>query len=134
MTGSFDGDVDTNPGEERKPGAGGTNAGGANAGGANAGGANAGGSKRFAVARFAAALSVAAASDFLSAWTEFFMPLQWALDLLTAGILFMILGRQWLLLPGLIAEAIPGIALFPSWVLVVASIGVWGAIGPRRSS
>lgn len=80
--------------------------------------------------RLAAAFALAAVSDFLSAWAEIVLPLQWALDLLTAGILFLILGRQWMILPGLIAEAIPGVALFPSWVLVVASIGLWGGVGP----
>lgn len=80
-------------------------------------------------ARFTAAFAVAAVSDFLSAWAEIVLPLQWMLDLLTAGVLFMILGRQWMILPGLIAEAIPGIAIFPSWILVVASIGVWGTVG-----
>ena len=81
-------------------------------------------------ARFAAAFALAIVSDFLSAWAEIVPPLQWALDLSTAGILFLILGRQWLILPGLVAEAIPGLAFFPSWVLVVASIGVWGAVAP----
>jgi hypothetical protein len=88
---------------------------------------------RFAAARFAAALAVAAVSDVLSAGMEIVLPLQWGLDLLTAGILFLILGRQWLILPGLIAEAIPGIAFFPSWVLVVASIAVWGAVPVKGS-
>jgi hypothetical protein len=78
--------------------------------------------------RLAAAFSVAAVSDFFSAWLEFVPPLQWTLDLLTAGSLFLILGRQWLILPGLIAEAIPGIAVFPFWVLVVVSIAAWGAV------
>jgi hypothetical protein len=85
------------------------------------------GQPRFAYARFAAALAVATCSDLLSPWTEVVLPVQWALDLLTAGLLFLILGRQWLILPGLIAEAIPGLAIFPSWVLVVASIAVWGS-------
>jgi hypothetical protein len=80
--------------------------------------------------RFAAAFALAAVSDFLSAWAEIVLPLQWVLDLLTAGILFLILGRQWMILPGLIAEAIPGVAIFPSWVLVVASIRLFGAVGP----
>ncbi|HET8945854.1 MAG TPA: hypothetical protein VFQ07_02630 [Candidatus Polarisedimenticolia bacterium] len=87
-------------------------------------------SDRGRITRLAAAFAVAAASDFLSAWLEIVLPLQWGLDLLTAGILFLILGRQWLILPGLVAEAIPGLAIFPSWVLVVASIAVWGAVGP----
>ena len=88
---------------------------------------------RFATGRFAAAIAVAAVSDLLSVWTEIALPLQWALDLLTAGVLFLILGRQWLILPGLIAEAIPGLAIFPSWVLVVGSIAVWGAVPVKGS-
>ena len=72
---------------------------------------------------------MAAVSDFFSAWLEFAPPLQWSLDLLTAGLLFLILGRQWMILPGLIAEAIPGVAIFPSWVVVVLSIAAWGRVG-----
>ena len=34
--------------------------------------------------------------------------------------------------PGLVAEAIPGLALFPSWLLVVGSISASGTIGSRR--
>jgi hypothetical protein len=79
--------------------------------------------------RLAAAFAVASVSDFLSAWLEFVPPLQWSLDLLTAGLLFVILGRQWMILPGLIAEAIPGVAVFPFWVVVVLSIAVWGRVG-----
>ena len=81
--------------------------------------------------RLVAAFVVAAVSDACSAWLEFLPPLQWTLDIVTAGLLFLLLGRQWLILPGLIAEAIPGLALFPFWVLVVASIAVWGKIGKR---
>lgn len=82
--------------------------------------------------RLAAAFAVAAISDLLSMWLEFVPPLQWALDILTAVLLFVLLGRQWLILPGLIAEAIPGLALFPFWVVVVASIAMWGKVGRRR--
>jgi hypothetical protein len=71
---------------------------------------------------------VAAVSDFFSIWTEFAMPLQWALDLGTAFLLFLILGRRWALLPGLVAEAIPGMGVFPVWVLVVLSIAVYDGI------
>lgn len=81
--------------------------------------------------RLAMAFAVAVVSDLLSMWLEFVPPLQWALDLLTAGLLFVLLGRQWLILPGLIAEAIPGLAVFPFWVLVVGSIAVWGKISKR---
>ena len=52
-------------------------------------------------------------------------PLQWTLDLATAAALFLVLGRQWLILPALIAEAIPGVAALPAWVLVVGSIALW---------
>jgi hypothetical protein len=72
--------------------------------------------------RFALAFAVAAVSDVLSIYTEIVLPLQWLLDLATAGTLFLILGRRWALLPGLVAEAIPGVAVFPVWVLVVISI------------
>ena len=82
--------------------------------------------------RLAVAFAVAAISDLLSVWLEFVPPLQWALDIMTAGLLFVLLGRQWLILPGLIAEAIPGLAMFPFWVLVVGSIAVWGKISMRR--
>ena len=83
--------------------------------------------------RIAMAFAVAVISDLFSVWLEFVPPLQWALDVATAGILFLILGRQWLILPGLVAEAIPGLAVFPFWMLVVGSIAVWGTITKRRN-
>lgn len=49
-------------------------------------------------------------------------------DLLTAGLLFIVLGWRIILLPALIAEAIPGIGIFPFWVLVVGSIAAFGTI------
>ena len=81
--------------------------------------------------RLVLAFAVAAISDVLAVWVVLLPPLQWVLDLVTAFLLFLILGRQWMILPGLIAEAIPGIAVFPFWVLVVASIAVWGKITKR---
>jgi len=50
---------------------------------------------------------------------------QWTVDLITASLLFLVLGRRWAILPGLVAEAIPGLAAFPVWVLVVLSIVVY---------
>ena len=79
--------------------------------------------------RFAAAFVVAAVSDVCSVLLAFMPRFQFALDVLTAGLLFLILGRQWLILPGLIAEAIPGLAVLPFWVVVVVSIAVWGKVG-----
>jgi hypothetical protein len=82
--------------------------------------------------RLAMALAVAALSDVLSYAVELLLPLQWALDLATAFLLFLILGRRWAILPGLIAEAIPGMGVFPVWVLVVLSIIFYDDIRARR--
>jgi len=49
-------------------------------------------------------------------------------DLVTALLLFVLLGWRWAILPGLVAEAIPGVAVFPVWLLVVASVVLWGEI------
>jgi hypothetical protein len=78
--------------------------------------------------RMVAAFVVAAISDGLSFWLVIAPPLQWAVDLVTALLLFFLLGRKWVILPGLIAEAIPGLNVFPFWLLVVGSIATWGAI------
>jgi hypothetical protein len=80
--------------------------------------------------RLALALAVAGVSDLLGFTWEIFPPLQWVVDIATAFVLFLILGRRWLLLPALLAEAIPGLGVFPVWVLVVLSI----AYGNFRSS
>src|SRR5580704_5131337 len=82
--------------------------------------------------RHAIAFAVAAVSDFLSFWTVLAPPMQWLIDLATASVLFLILGRRWALLPGLIAEAIPGMGIFPVWILVVLSIIVYDDIKVRK--
>jgi hypothetical protein len=79
------------------------------------------------------AFAVAAVSDFISFWISFVVPAQWAVDLGTALLLFLILGRRWAILPGLIFEAIPGLGSFPAWILVVLSIFVYDDIKARRS-
>jgi len=79
-------------------------------------------------ARMAVAFGVAAISDVLAIATVIAPPLQVALDVVTALILFLILGRRWALLPGLITEAIPGMGVFPVWVLVVLSIIIYDGI------
>jgi hypothetical protein len=90
--------------------------------------------KRHSRARIAIAFGVAAASDLLSIWVTFAPPLQWVLDLVTAVILFLVLGRRWALLPGLIAEAIPGMGIFPVWLLVVLSIILYDGIKKPQKS
>jgi len=83
--------------------------------------------------RLAVAFAVAEISDLLS-FVSFMPPVQWGIDLFTALLLFLLLGRPWAILPGLIAEAIPGLYIFSFWVLVVGSIAVWGAIRqPQRT-
>jgi hypothetical protein len=77
------------------------------------------------------AISIAAISDVLCAFVVFAPPLVWAIDVLTAVLLFAVLGWQWLLLPGLVMEAIPGLGVIPFWLLVVGAILVWGTARPK---
>jgi hypothetical protein len=80
--------------------------------------------------RLLAAFAVAVVSDALSIAFTLTPPLEWATDLATALVLFAILGWQWVLLPGLIMEAIPGLYVFPFWTLAVAAVAVWGTVRP----
>jgi hypothetical protein len=82
--------------------------------------------------RQAAAFLVAGISDLLSFLTVLAPPLQWLIDVGTALLLFLILGRRWAILPGLVAEAIPGMGVFPVWILVVVSIIVYDDIKGRK--
>ena len=81
--------------------------------------------------RLGLALAVATVSDVLSFFVSFVPPLLWAVDIATALLLFLILGRRWAILPGLVTEAIPGMGVFPAWILVVVSIILYDDI--RRS-
>lgn len=80
------------------------------------------------IRRLGLAFLVAAASDLISYWAVLVPPVQWVVDLITALGLFVILGWRWALLPGLVAEAIPVLAAFPFWILVVAAVAIWGRI------
>jgi hypothetical protein len=86
------------------------------------------------VKRLIAAAIIAALSDVVCAFVVFAPPLVWAIDILTAVLLFIVLGWHWLLLPGLILEAIPGLGVIPIWLLVVAAIAVFGTARPRLKS
>jgi hypothetical protein len=88
---------------------------------------------RFSRRRLALAFTIAALADGLSVFLTLTPPVEWAIDLVTAILLFMVLGRQWILLPGLIMEAIPGLYVFPFWVLVVGAVAVWGTARPKRN-
>ena len=82
--------------------------------------------------RFALALAVAAVSDGVAFVVTLVPPVEWALDAATAFLLFLILGRRWALLPGLAAEAIPGMGVFPVWILVVLSIFFYDEIKSHK--
>jgi hypothetical protein len=82
----------------------------------------------------ALAFALAALADGLSIFLTFTPPVQWAIDLVTAILLFVVLGWQWILLPGLIMEAIPGLYIFPFWVLVVGAVAMWGTARPKLRS
>jgi hypothetical protein len=52
-------------------------------------------------------------------------------DFGTAILLFMVLGWHWLLLPGLVMEAIPGLGILLLWLMVVGAIAVLGTARPK---
>src|SRR5262245_26141341 len=86
---------------------------------------------KFSKKQLALAFVIAGISDLIGAFATLAPPIGWALDIVTAVLLFMILGRQWLLLPGLALEAIPGAGVVPFWLLVVGAIAVLGT--PRAT-
>lgn len=73
------------------------------------------------ILRIVVAFVVSAISDAVSAAAEFVPPVEIAVDLVTALLLWMLLGWRWVMLPAFIAEAIPGLAMFPTWLLVTTA-------------
>ena len=86
---------------------------------------------KFSKQRLALAFAVAGISDAIGALVTPLPPIGWVADIATALLLFLVLGRQWLLLPGLALEAIPGLGILPFWLLVVGAIAVLGTPRPR---
>ena len=86
---------------------------------------------KFSNKRLALAFAIAGVSDAIGAFATPLPPIMWVVDLGTALLLFMVLGRQWLLLPGLALEAIPGLGVLPFWLLVVGAIAVLGTPRPH---
>lgn len=80
--------------------------------------------------RLGLALAIAATADVVDLFVTL-TPMVWGVDLVTAILLFAVLGWNWLLLPGIIMEAIPGVSIMPMWVLVVAAIAIWGTARPK---
>jgi hypothetical protein len=89
------------------------------------------GAPRLSKPRLALAFGIAAVADAAGAFLTPAPPLAWVADLVTAVLLFVVLGWHWLLLPGLVMEAIPGLGVLPLWLLVVGGIAVWGTPRPR---
>jgi len=85
---------------------------------------------KFSKKRLALAVALAGISDAIGAFATPLPPIVWVVDLATALLLFLVLGRQWLLLPGLALEAIPGLGVLPFWLLVVGAIAVLGTPRP----
>src|SRR5262245_43739259 len=85
---------------------------------------------KFSKTRLALAFAIAAISDAIGAFVTPLPPVVWAVDLGTALLLFVVLGWQWLLLPGLALEAFPGLGVLPLWLLVVGAIAVLGTPRP----
>ena len=87
-------------------------------------------SLKFSVLRLAIAFVIAGVSDVIDASLS--PPIGWAVDVGTAALLFVVLlGWQWLLLPGLVLEAISGVGVLPFWLLVVGAIAVIGTPRPK---
>jgi hypothetical protein len=86
---------------------------------------------KFSNKRLAVAFAIAGLSDAIGAFATMAPPIVWVVDVGTALLLFMVLGRQWLLLPGLVLEAIPGVGALPFWLLVVGAIAVLGTPRPK---
>ena len=64
---------------------------------------------RLSKRRLALAFALAALADGLSVLLMLSPPVRWTADVVTAILLFIVLGWQWILLPGLIMEAVPGL-------------------------
>jgi hypothetical protein len=86
---------------------------------------------RFSKKRLFLAFLIACLSDVVGATFIWLPPVVWAVDFLTAVLLFIVLGWSWFLLPGLLMEAIPGLEIIPLWVLVVGAIAIFGSPRPR---
>src|SRR6476646_10492492 len=85
---------------------------------------------KFSKRQLVLAFGIAGISDVIGAFTTPLPPIAWVVDFVTALLLFLVLGRQWLLLPGLALEAIPGLGVLPFWLMVVGAIVALGTPRP----
>jgi len=75
-----------------------------------------------AVWRFVVAFVVAAAADVIIPLISPFEVLVVVGDMVVAVILCAILGFNWIFVPTLLMEAIPGLDLFPTWTVAVLAL------------
>jgi hypothetical protein len=85
---------------------------------------------KFSNKQLVLAFGIAGISDVIGAFATPLPPIGWGVDFVTALLLFLVLGRQWLLLPGLASKAIPGLGVLPFWLLVVGAIIALGTPRP----
>ncbi|MSQ90420.1 MAG: hypothetical protein EXS01_03370 [Phycisphaerales bacterium] len=80
--------------------------------------------------RLALALAIAIASDVVSLLTSWNVghPISVGVDVVTAGLLWWVLGRHPALLVVFVAEAIPVVGMIPLWTMIVAVIAVTGRL------
>jgi len=70
--------------------------------------------------RFVVSLLVGALAD----WLEVMFPFAWLpIDCVTAAVFFMLWGLRWETALVLVPELIPGLNMFPSWVLLAFYLG-----------
>lgn len=84
--------------------------------------------------RIVLALGIAIASDVFSFLTSSLIitfPAVLAVDVVTATLVWLALGRPLLILPILAAEAIPGVGTLPLWTVAVVLISIFGRIPGR---
>src|SRR5262245_36211202 len=84
---------------------------------------------KFSKKRLALAFAIASVSDAIGAFATPLPPIVWVVDLGTALLLFLVLGRQWLLLPGLVLEAIPAWGCFHSGCWWSGRLLSWALLG-----
>jgi hypothetical protein len=68
------------------------------------------------------ALLVAVVSDAIGFGVVLMPPVQWSVDVITAGVLLAVLGFRWGLMGALAIEVVPVLQLFPAWTLVMAAL------------
>ncbi len=73
--------------------------------------------------RFVLAFLIAVVADIILAIATPFEAIELPLDILTALLLCLTVGFNWIFLPSLLVEAVPGLEVFPTWTLVVLALG-----------